>query len=227
MKIIRFRPINKYSLQCLQQQQNWSSNPANFNDPFEFSLANSHHGFSGHEGNYNNEEQRLFNRYRELKENLGVVSYSKGSEEFNILLWSHYADFHREMCLVFEVSNKNLDSIDEVRYRKPLLPEAKIEKSFDDNLEKFKDVILSKSKVWRYEQELRQITKGSERYLEYPGNLIEIIFGCNCNLGDMKLVKSILDGINQNPILSRMSMNGRTYSLDKIQPAWHYEKLKI
>lgn len=105
----------------------------------------------------------------------GVLSFSTVRDD--ILMWAHYADKHKGLCLEFDGSaNCNFfGKAQSVKYRNytPLPLDG-------DPVTQMERVILTKAKHWRYEQEYRIVRPGEAcRVLEYPGELLTgVIFGC-------------------------------------------------
>jgi len=104
----------------------------------------------------------------------GVLSFSKLRDD--ILMWAHYGDKHRGLCLEFDGSPNCIffGEAQRVMYSDytPL--------PLDEDLEKqMERVILTKSRHWTYEQEYRIIRPGQAcRSLEYPKELLTgVIFG--------------------------------------------------
>lgn len=104
----------------------------------------------------------------------------------NILMWSHYGDNHRGVCLVFDTGVQLFGTAKEVQYREKypsvgahlITPDAVIA------------AILTKSDVWRYENEFRILgtPHGNGLPIQLDGNylpigtaLIGIIIGCEAD----------------------------------------------
>ncbi|MEI8134147.1 MAG: DUF2971 domain-containing protein [bacterium] len=92
---------------------------------------------------------------------MGVCCFSRTAT--NLLMWAHYADSHRGVCLVFRLgqvaySNDPLVTIEPVRYEEEYprinIAHAGIESTLDT-------MLLTKSKVWAYEQEWRAFYPGA------------------------------------------------------------------
>lgn len=212
MEFYRFQPINKLTLQNLNNQKNWVADPYEFNDPFEFSLYEEI--MIDEYGDYrflNIEEKANAMKFKEAINDYGVVCYS--SNCYNNLLWSHYADNHKGMCLVFNVSQKNEKDLLKVNYQENF-PEVNLIDGLDSNDEIIK-IVTTKSKEWEYEKEYRQVFLFKNMLYEYPGELSEIIFGCRTPIEDIKMVASI--AVNNNPklIISKMHLDHSRYSLGK------------
>jgi hypothetical protein len=118
----------------------------------------------------------------------GIVCFSKVRDD--ILMWAHYGDKHRRLCLEFDGSaNCNFFGYaQEVKYQDftpvpfPL---------GGDGSQAMERVILTKSKHWAYEQEYRIFEpEMAGQKVEYPVELLTgIIFGCMMGENDRQLVK--------------------------------------
>lgn len=207
MLLYRYQPINKYTLENLVHKKNWASNPINFNDPFEFTLRTGNSINS--EGKYiliKKEELLVKEQIQKTLSSMGVVSYSESYDD--ILLWSHYAFNHQGMCLVFEIENPKYLHLFKVKYRKTIF-----NLGFKKN-SKNQPVLYTKSKVWAYEREHRQIFMYNEKHFDYPGKLKEIIFGCQSSIKDISTVVKICNEANMT--FSKMFIQRDTFNLGKL-----------
>ncbi len=106
------------------------------NDPFEFLAVDlSVQGF----------REVMENTKPELSKINGILCFCKTWT--HPILWSHYADKHKGVCLGFEVPSSFINEIDYVdqRFNKPdILDEAFMKK-----------LLLTKFNHWKYEQEYR------------------------------------------------------------------------
>ena len=118
--------------------------------------------------------QRLRNRIRNmLRYEYGVLSLSGKND--NILMWSHYADYHKGFCIEFKRSPGNpLGSTQPVQYVK----EYPCFNYFNDLPGDIaKKIILTKADDWSYEEEWRGIQKANTQ-VRYTDDMITgIIFG--------------------------------------------------
>lgn len=209
MLLHRYQPINKNTLENLIHKMNWASNPCNFNDPFEFQLrSNFIININGRVEYISDEENIARENIIKYISGFGIVSYSE--TENNILLWSHYSDNHKGMCLVFDVPDILSKDIYKVDYEDLICP---IE--FKQDVE-ILGVLKTKSKAWSYEKEHRQIFKIGERHYYYPNILKEIIFGCQASLKDIEMVVKICESIYENKLIfSKMFIQEDTFNLGK------------
>ncbi len=197
MKLYRYQPINQKTLSSLVKEKNWVSDPLDFNDPFEFSFKEIYNANKQNELTYLEEDSRMVRQlYHEIVSNYGVVCYS--SVVPNILLYSHYADKHRGLCLEFEVENIENSNLKEVEYCTEF---KRIAFSLENNSQKeeIEMILTSKSTVWACEKEYRQIFNFKNNYTNYPGKLTRIIFGCQAKSDDIDVVVN-LQSLNNTEI---------------------------
>ena len=140
---------------------------------------------------------------------IGICCFSKTEKE--ILMWSHYSDSHKGLCLKFDINeDPNIfQFLEKVKYETSIKP-----------LNCFKEwtgrqiidhFIVPKYDKWSYEQEVRVIKISDEmnfnesdkgKAIKFkPSALIKIIFGCKatqttiekykrlCNVEEFKHVK--------------------------------------
>lgn len=98
----------------------------------------------------------------------------------NLLMWAHYADSHRGICIQYKIDASNLlDTKDEIIR----LLDINYNKSFPINGNvSFKDSLIVKSKDWEYEKETRLIMYSRNEknyYCQLENYKIEAIYmGC-------------------------------------------------
>ena len=128
--------------------------------------------------------------------------YCLGLDPKNLLMWSHYADSHRGICLEFSLSNEIFCAALKCEYSSAY-PIMELHDDSDDTLLLS---LLAKSDVWSYEKEYRLIAqeeskalpdseslKSNGHFLEFPqGALVSVITGCQSDHQRIHdLVKSI------------------------------------
>ena len=94
-----------------------------------------------------------------IAEKIGVLCLSTGRDD--ILMWSHYADSHRGICLEFDGHSEFFARAHEVRY---LSVRPKINPFRQSDVQMTESALLTKAKHWEYEQEWRLI-----EYTNGPG----------------------------------------------------------
>ena len=125
--------------------------------------------------------------------------YCLGPDVYNTLMWAHYADAHRGLCLEFSTSNHVMCCALGVEYKREFPIIAAYSDDEDINL----IPLLTKYEVWSYEQEYRLVAQEdrirtehdtiitNNKYLKLPdGALTSIILGCQGPLEEVqKLVR--------------------------------------
>jgi hypothetical protein len=203
MKIYKYQPINKNTLTGLHQAKLWVSKPSALNDPFEFRLKRSStpKGFEMfRKDNSHNfdlvklkDEELLpiaIKEYEKKIYEMGVVCFSKAND--SILMWAHYGDHNKGMCLEFTFKNGQIlpnTGFREVKYTE-YYPEIDLEKVWHEN--GLAKVLWTKSKEWEHEKELRQIRISGNELIDYPIQLSGIIFGLRTPENEKELIKNIL-----------------------------------
>jgi hypothetical protein len=113
----------------------------------------------------------------------GVCCFSADYD--NPLLWSHYGDQHRGLCIGYTRNRKPVPRLHRVKYcGDRSIPTSLLIEVFCHNRTKGKylldgSVLLRKAKDWSYEREWRLI--GEAGLQDSPLLLTEIIFGMRCS----------------------------------------------
>jgi hypothetical protein len=107
--IYKYQPINGHTLGNLAQGKLWASPPSAFNDPFECRLQRADQSDSLSHLRAQNPNlasqsdkeliQMAIARYEQEFTKFGIICFSQHPD--NILMWSHYTDHHRGICLGF------------------------------------------------------------------------------------------------------------------------------
>lgn len=188
--LYKFFPINKYTIGNLVNRQNWVADPSCFNDPFEFCKRRSYHLKEGGIEYLKSEENKIQKAIHTHAESLGVVCYTECNVN-NSLMWSHYGDNHRGICLAFEIDLSARLGLHKVKYTK-ILPEINLTHSKTAIRDNFLTIATTKSDAWAYENEWRQIVTEKNIRIKYPVEIKQIFFGCRCPLEDMQIIWNLL-----------------------------------
>jgi hypothetical protein len=142
----------------------------------------------------------------------GVLSFSAVCD--STLMWSHYADNHKGVCLKF-----SLEKWPEMRMA--LYPVAYSVKRLLINLDaqSFKQgqlvqtVALTKDQGWCYEQEWRVLGKAPGDFLFPLGALVGIVFGCRTSESEKaRLTRAVTD--RTHVALYQAAMKKEEFGLD-------------
>ena len=128
------------------------------------------------------EERQRFDQWKtRTVATFGLLCFSRRWR--NPVLWSHYADKHRGMCLGFDVPDEYLQK---VRY----LPRRWKLSDYLSHTQQAGSLFTTKFKNWAYEKEYRRIVRlddaeseGPNRYWPFGDDLKlrEVIVGPRCN----------------------------------------------
>lgn len=143
-----------------------------------------------------------------LRYEYGVLSLSAKND--NILMWSHYADYHKGFCIQFKRSSSNpLGLTQPVQYAK----EYPCFYYFDDlpgNIAK--KIILTKASDWCYEEEWRGIQKANTQ-VHYTEDMITgIIFGLRMQNQHKMKIYQIFES-NEHMIFYQAELMPRKFKL--------------
>ncbi len=124
----------------------------------------------------------------------GIVSFSTTAK--CPLMWSHYADQHRGVCVVYSVPDQGVPNLREVIYdgsRKVLASDIRDMESDEAAKKRVEEAaLLTKAGSWRYEKEWRLI--GKRGLTDSPLELDGVIFGLRCDLAvKFSIVKALYD----------------------------------
>ena len=230
--LYQYRKINVNTLRSLIMDTVYMCNPKDFNDPYDsdFSLLNQKLAELRSEATgafrHDTESQReLYRRQREeiSKASKVLESYSvncftevepitqpRKQSEKTVLMWSHYADGHKGICLAFGTgklgAGKYYDGWISIYELKPIRYDGGSEApsfSLDDiddiknSVQKhFNEAMLSKAEFWAYEKEWRLIVDAGPHNFEYgPALELQAIYlGSKISRDDEKLIKEIVKG---------------------------------
>jgi len=176
---------------------------ADLNDPFELLGAKLR----------DRKKRLVFRKFKAgVNAQLGVLCFTK--EWSNPILWSHYADKHRGVCLGFDVPDNLLEPVIYVSSRKDFT-EASTLNGVGKKLERI--LLRLKFSGWEYEDEIRMILtldktrKESQfHYSSFDKNLSlkEVILGPRCPL-TVRNVRLLVDqsGNQIRLIKARLAFN--------------------
>lgn len=219
--LYKYRIDNESTEKIIENHEMWFSRPKEFNDPFDcYSVPAPFSKQDVENWMYNNNSYNNAPEWkkREAEKNLrsknlsdvksdidivlnemGVCCFSK--KEKDLLMWSHYSDKHKGICLQFDiekdpelfVSAYNVDYV-------PSISPINIFKGELTN-ENIKQIIIQKYEEWIYEQEVRVIKFSDEMNLSNadkgkaikfnPQSLSKIIFGCKASKETISKYKSL------------------------------------
>lgn len=163
-------------------------------------------------------ERRFYkqmNVWEELKDEIGICCFSKSP--LVTLMWSHYSDKYKGACIGFNfdqiATNEKIIQmpvryIDRIETRTDIWNESKAELSIYHWL-------LTKSKVWEYEQEVRRIYINAKGVIPFKKEVLqEIYLGIRLSQNDRRLLKELLSSNQfQSVEIFETEINPETYTV--------------
>lgn len=143
MRLYQFLRAND-ALDDLQRQRLKISRLDELNDPFELLAADLR----------DKAMRRAFEATRaELVQRYGVLCFSRGWR--NPVMWSHYADRHRGICLAFEVPTAKFASMNYDAKRLPDVLPKLLTGTTEAQEQMMLRLLTTKFRDWKYEDEVR------------------------------------------------------------------------
>jgi hypothetical protein len=208
--LFKYRKFDKSCLELLLNRELWFASPATLNDPFE-AESSMHEVLDAVWARYPipAEERKIYEEYlHQQLSSAGICSFSKARK--NQLMWSHYADEHKGVCIGFKEQKirpqgSNIYPID-VTYQDKYPFENIIERF--NYFEKFPgmnnlnaitgDILYSilgtKYTSWKYERERRLVFAKSVAHKFEPEAVNSIAFGLRMAERDRKTLRNLLSG---------------------------------
>jgi hypothetical protein len=215
--------INDHTFDNLNNNHIWFTSPLNFNDPFDFFIPYSLNftddefkkivpllpGYSKEQYEqmlvYYKENPKELEKWSEVGHKrfalkIRIACFCKDKE--NIIMWSHYADSHKGLCLKFDSSfDKQFFHKEDWNYKKFPIKEVNYPKElkkinyFKDNEDFFINCAYTKYHKWIYEEEYR-ILSVVDTIQFNKQCLVEINFGCESDKQDRKDIIKLIQECN-------------------------------
>lgn len=156
-------------------------------------------------------EQELHNHYEN-----GICCFSESC--LNPLLWSHYGDQHKGICIGYSTDRVPKPELKEVIYggsrviRASTAYEAFVKENLNAKEKLNQDFLLRKSKEWRYEKEWRLIA--SHGLQNSRMKLTEVIFGIRCPVYVIHTIIKSLAGRDTPVSFHAINIKNNEYTLE-------------
>lgn len=200
----------------LDNHRLYLSDGKNFNDPFEITVTDKkNHSIRHIEG-------------------LHILSLTNSFR--NKLIWSHYTDSHKGVCITVKVPNNVVypicystkriyedSDIDDIISSSTKITKKSVEKDFS-LLSKDKKIAYIKDKKWMYEKEYRVVfDKSDEDGLIYHDGkwfmsvkITNIYFGANFERNKVEIQRKIIEACERNKVkITQMVLSDTDYSVKK------------
>ena len=215
------------------------NSPEKFNDPFDCQIEINHKQVLGGVKNYKEIKNQKFlniimNSLEKDLKRFNVSSFSKSEEKKkksyeNELLWAHYGDCHKGVCIEYDLDNlKKINysydypKFSENFYKTIFLMREEGLNSYNKYNEKLiNEVIrvhlLTKSKAWDYEEEWRLIQLEPIKKIE-KSQIKSIYFGLKTDENNIKTIIKIL---------SNLEIDIPIYKMEKVKEKFLFEPILL
>lgn len=256
-RLYKYMPFSAQSLENIKNQVIYFGSPLQFNDPYDcalfprvkeptdddIELFRLHRIANAQKESLRNAVRMLSNaRLRDillkqgqevlnretakLLETKGVSCFAERPD--NLLMWSHYADSHRGVCLEFRTDIDVFRKAKRVKYARqmPKVDLVKIlchEEEADDEI---LSLYCTKGGDWDYEREWRCIhNTGGTAYTYAADALTGVYFGAKASLTSFEIVALVLAGQNGHVQLwqGKRSESDFAIAFDKVTYTPHLE----
>ncbi|OGS83654.1 MAG: hypothetical protein A2061_08700 [Gallionellales bacterium GWA2_59_43] len=211
-RFFKFKPINKFLIESLVTPSLYFSKPDLLNDPFDCQLdlrkslcraVEKSKGIRKTELQTVLDSNSFIENFAQKIKSIGVCSFSLLQGSFDEpLLWSHYADDHKGVCLLYRFTEnllntpKEIIGVTEVQYEDDVLTNWLINSQIQPSENKFfielaKVFFTAKNSAWKYEKEVRIIRPTHGGWSIPHGCLEQICFGLRTPLSDIELVSKL------------------------------------
>ena len=208
----KFREVNKYLIDGLVKGTIYFASPKQLNDPFDCrvdikkSAKQAIEKLSGRKKEILTKLTNMEGYLDQIQKDTSNVAVCSFSLVLNDpLLWAHYANQHRGLCLTYDFPESFLDNPNEILAVAPVeYEDNSMTKWFEDNtpteetdfkeftLEIVKKVLTIKSPAWGHEKEARIIRMQNGPFNVERSHLKQICFGLGTTDADIDLIKRVV-----------------------------------
>ena len=222
--VFKFRAINKNLLSSLVNKELYFAEPRFLNDPFDCrvdilrALDNAIQKSPSPSGEILTKlrgMQKFLEKVQADTAKVGVCSFSL--ELNNPLMWSHYANEHRGVCLMYRFQEKyfydtqdRILGTDRVHYDTSPLTDwfiaraPKLGSFADFGTDLITKILTIKSEPWKYEREVRILRRTPGLEAIDTKHLEQVCFGLETSEADVDLITKILKQSQYDVTLCKM-----------------------
>lgn len=243
LRAFKFRKINDRLIDSIAKSELYFSTPGNLNDPFDCkinirkSLENAISLATEPDRGFltiiRDQLQPFFNDVERDIQTYGVWSYSR--KLLNPLMWAHYGDEHKGVCLAYRLPDKfwnhelgEVIGVSAVDYGGNLIAKWFLEKAKTFRSEEpggftrfgvalIVQLLTAKDSCWKYEKENRIVARHPGPKAIPKDSLIQVCFGLSTETKDIdKVCKALTDnGYTAN--LCKMDRNKNDFGLQVVE----------
>ena len=201
MRVYKFLDAH-FGLKSLSEKRLKISTLPDLNDPFEllpFELSNRVH------------RDAMRKTLVDMTARYGLLCFS--ADWRDPVIWAHYSDKHRGLCLGFEIPDDKCKKIDYIPNRLPFPISLKQEDG--------KALLFNKYLNWKYEQEIRMwaalnVQENGFYFAPFGEELklAKVIAGARCHLPESEIIRA-LDSMAEDVILIKARAGFREFEIVK------------
>ena len=212
-----YRSTNKYLLDAFRDEKLSMSSPTTFNDPFDCPILELLNQYGDDISKLVREAYQdcikitCFVKNTKVKPEIDeegnrilIPKHKKDSDEYlNELMWAHYANNHKGVCIKYHFHNDMTKFADTSKNQIAYFRDVK----YTSNIDKYRktgsitlgDAFFVKGKAWEYENELRLLSydlNGSGKYasVDAKQSIAAVYFGLKCPKRTRARIINILKG---------------------------------
>ena len=153
---------------------------------------------------------------------LGFLCFSRTWK--NPLMWSHYADRHRGICLGFDVSDEHCQPVTYSKERPKIAPQC-TRSGVELSQEKIIEWLQTKYDGWKYEDEIRVVCPLSHSCVEdglyfsefsEKLRLQEVILGIGCSV-PFEAIRGAAKSMGHDLSISRAKLSDNTFDVKRAE----------
>ena len=230
-KYYKYRPINKYLLDSLVNSELYFGSRTQLNDPFDCNidisliLANL---IKANDNEYTDlfrsflDNRKIMTNFQKHINDFGIASFSYKQDE--TLMWSHYADDHKGVCIQYDISTDFQDDLT-LGTAEVLYEPNRVSDWLSTHIKHFKDdqqifiqnllltVLNAKAPQWNYENEVRVIRAITGVYAVPREIMSQVTFGLQTTEQDKKLIRSIVNKFYNGVRFKKMFRTGNDFGI--------------
>lgn len=217
-EFLSFRGCTKYVFSEIADETLSLMHPSAFNDPMDTVLLQwidnqikiGASGFESQKKALKNLRVRCFSRSARLprEDSPEKILKLRRSQKQNVcrispLMWAHYADCHKGICLKYRFKSEQLPLINDDHTEIFRIGNIDYKPKFSVNELEIRvwDALFAKSKVWQYEHETRLVYYSTNdvpkvKKIKVPGAITGIYLGLRCSEEDERIILALVKGRN-------------------------------
>jgi hypothetical protein len=235
-KLWKYRPNNNFTDDIFQSQALYFPYPPQLNDPFDCQIqpisctpaevtAFVHQNNAGRSSadlramvaeatkNPAGFRRSINESMRKYINKLGVCSFTTNFD--NLLMWAHYTESHKGLCLGFDVAQDPELFITPLKVR--YAPTYPVYNHLTDSAQIADKVLAAKSDHWIYEEEVRVVKSpmpANQKVSFNPLALREVLFGYNMPVNERRRIKHLAKNTGfGHTIFKQAVISPNSYSL--------------